>query len=83
MSEDLTFEEQKEKINAILLEFGLHIGDWITLNELLHSGYTYEENLQVVKDYLSEKISEHPQEFIYRLGHEGLARLEEEFIHQE
>jgi hypothetical protein len=74
-------DEQKEKINRLLIEkYGLNIGDWVSLDELLHSRYTYSENLGVVKDHLSRLISEYPQEFVDRIGHEALERLQLEFL---
>lgn len=80
-TQEMDIEEQKKRINNLLIEkYGLHIGDWASLDELLDSGYTYSENLELVKDHLKHLTDEHPQEFVDRIGSKALERLRIEFL---
>jgi len=79
----MNIEEQKKRINDLLVEkYGLHIGDWISLDELLDPSYTYSENLGLVKEHLKRLVDEQPQEFVDRVGIEALERLRIEFLQE-
>ena len=46
-------DEQIAKIYGLLKnKYGLDIGDWIPLSNLLDSHLSYSENLELVKEYL-------------------------------
>jgi len=80
-AEAISKTEQKERINNLLIEkHGLHIEDWVSLDELLDSSLTYSENLGIVREHLGRLVNEYPQEFIDRIGRVAFERLKTEFL---
>ena len=53
----------------------MDIEQWISLNEHLVSGYTYGENMDVIKNYLKDFINERVWELAERITPEALETL--------
>ena len=69
-------EEQIIRFREFLVSrYGLHIEDWMTLDELLVSGYTVRENIGVLIDHLKRLLSEYPRELAERLTSEAFEEL--------
>lgn len=82
----MDIDEQIAEIDSLLKnDYGLDIGDWIPLRELLDSHLTYSENLELVKDYLKRLIEDdrNRPHIVDRIGEKAFWRLQEELLRPE
>lgn len=61
-------EEQIEYIREFLQrKYGLNLEAWVSFDDLLVTGYTLNENAEVLTRHLRQLIDEYPEEFADRL----------------